>query len=170
MRGVGMQQGWTRVREEPMGRGSSLRTKVTPNDVFLSWRTTAKRAAMEFSSREVFMKHPVRRRQIGFFAIGPRERLELQELQSLERAGLRVVHVPTSVAGQESQAVANYLASRIARLRENTTPNRYARSVESRAVAHDATNADALEVLVDASEEEQLEAINDPDNAIDDLT
>ena len=90
-------------------------------------------------------------------------------MQRLERAGLRIVHVPANLAGAEIEQVREYLIHRLQKLRESTMPAKPSRVTE-RVIAGGADGAAFENELLGDNDDGQLEAINDPDNAIDDLT
>lgn len=166
-----MTLGFEPAHKEAVGKPTNipLRTKVPQTDVFVSWRTTAETAAGEFASRADLIRQSFKRRRFGFFALPPRERLRLDQMQRLERAGLRIVHVPANLAGAEIEQVREYLIHRLQKLRESTMPAKPSRVTE-RVIAGGADGAAFENELLGDNDDGQLEAINDPDNAIDDLT
>jgi hypothetical protein len=155
-----------------MGKLASphLRTKVSSSDVFAIWRTSVEKAILEFSSRGVSHGHGKRRR-LGFFALAPRQRLHTSDMQRLERAGLRIVNVPSSLQGADAASLSTYLSQRLEKLLVTTGEVRPP-VIAARASSGSDTVARSAGVIFEDDEVdlEQLEAINDPENATDDLT
>jgi hypothetical protein len=165
-----MTLGFQSARKEVMAKPPMLRTRVSPTDVFAIWRTTVEMAAQEFSSR-VLPARAHKRRRLGFFALPPRQRLQLAQMQQLERAGLRIVHVPSSLAGADLESVSAYLTQRLQQKMRDSALSLRTRGAGQLPDASAAAATASIEAFVDDEESsEQLEAINDPDNAVDDLT
>ena len=167
-----MTLGFLRAADQAMVKPTSpsTRTTVSPADVFVSWSTTAENAARQFASHGDAARTSRKRRRLGFFAMPPREHLQQQQMRQLERAGLRIVHVPANLVRADTQQVSQYLSHRLQKLLQSVSPLRPPRLIESSAVLGGGAALSESELLVDEEDGEQLEAINDPDNAIDDLT